>query len=59
MEPTDFVIECPHCFTPVLIEKINCAIFRHGTLKSNGQQIDPHALHLFTFQTPIFTALKK
>ena len=44
MEPTDFVVECPHCFNPILIEKINCAIFRHGTLKSNGQQIDPHAL---------------
>ena len=44
MEETDFVVECPHCFKPVLIEKINCAIFRHGTLKSNGQQIDSHAL---------------
>jgi hypothetical protein len=44
MEAKDFVVECPHCFTPVLIEKINCAIFRHGTLKSNGQQISPHAL---------------
>ena len=44
MEPTDFVVECPHCFKPILIEKINCAIFRHGILKSNGQQIDPHAL---------------
>ncbi len=44
MEASDFVVECPHCFKPVLIEKINCAIFRHGTLKTNGQQIDPHAL---------------
>jgi len=43
MEPTDFVVECPHCIKPVLIEQINCAIFRHGTLKSNGLQIDPHA----------------
>lgn len=44
MQSTDFVVECPHCFTPVLIEKINCAIFRHGTLKSNRQQINPHSL---------------
>ena len=43
MEPADFVVECPHCFKPVLIEKINCAIFRHGTLKTNGHQIDSHA----------------
>ena len=43
MEPRDFVIECPHCKEPVLIEKINCAIFRHGTLKSNGKQINPHS----------------
>jgi hypothetical protein len=43
MEPIDFVVECPHCKIPVLIEKLNCAIFRHGSLKSDGQQIDPHA----------------
>jgi len=43
MEPIDFVVECPHCKNPVLIEKLNCAIFRHGSLKSDGQQIDPHA----------------
>jgi hypothetical protein len=42
MEPTDFVVECPHCKSPVLIEKLNCAIFRHGSLKSDGQQIAPH-----------------
>ena len=38
----DFVVECPHCKDPILIEKINCAIFRHATLKSNGIRIDPH-----------------
>lgn len=43
MEPFDFVVECPHCKIPVLIEKLNCAIFRHGSLKSDGQQIDPHS----------------
>jgi hypothetical protein len=36
------VLECPHCKEYIIIERINCAIFRHGTLK-NGKQIDPHA----------------
>jgi hypothetical protein len=42
MEPIDFIVECPHCKNPVLIEKLNCCIFRHGILKHNGTQIDPH-----------------
>ena len=25
------------------IEQLNCKIFRHGTLRSNGKQIDPHS----------------
>jgi hypothetical protein len=24
------------------IEQLNCRIFRHGTLKHNGQQMNPH-----------------
>jgi len=39
----DIIVICPHCSVPVLIEKLNCCIFRHGILKTNGQQIDPHA----------------
>lgn len=39
---TDIVVICPHCFLCVLIEKLNCCIFRHGTIKSNGEQIQPH-----------------
>ena len=39
----DIVIICPHCQMSVLIEKLNCRIFRHGTLKHNGQQMNPHA----------------
>lgn len=39
---TDIVVECPHCKDPIIIEKLNCRIFRHGTLISNGQQINPH-----------------
>jgi len=36
------IIICPHCNNSVIIEEINCAIFRHGILKSNGQQMNPH-----------------
>jgi hypothetical protein len=39
---TDIVVICPHCSDNVLIEKLNCCIFRHGSLKSDGQQIQPH-----------------
>ena len=31
------------CNVPVLIEQLNCRIFRHGILKSNNTQINPHA----------------
>jgi hypothetical protein len=37
------VILCPHCNSFVFIEKINCAIFRHGAFKINGNQIPPHS----------------
>ncbi len=37
------IVICPHCKNFVLIKKINCAIFRHGILKKNGKQIDPHS----------------
>ena len=41
----DFLqVDCPHCFQTIIIMKneINCAIFRHGVLKSNGVQMPPH-----------------
>jgi len=40
---TKLVVQCPHCKYPVLIEELNCRIFRHGVFKINGKQIDPHA----------------
>jgi hypothetical protein len=40
---TNIVIECPHCKDPIIIEKLNCCIFRHGILKINNKQIEPHA----------------
>jgi hypothetical protein len=36
------ILICPHCKDYILISKINCTIFRHGTLKKNGKQINPH-----------------
>lgn len=37
------VLICPHCKEYIIILQINCAIFRHGILKENRHQIDPHA----------------
>ncbi len=44
----EIIISCPHCQQQILIMKneINCAIFRHGILKSNQQQINPHETKL-------------
>ena len=38
------LVNCPHCQLPIQImsNEINCAIFRHGTFKVNGKQMDPH-----------------
>lgn len=36
------LIICPHCNKYIEIIEINCGIFRHGTYKSNNEQIDPH-----------------
>ena len=37
------VVICPHCKESIIIEEINCAIFRHAILKINNEQINPHA----------------
>ena len=36
------MIECPHCKITIIVEALNCRIFRCGIKKSNGTQIDPH-----------------
>lgn len=36
------IIKCPHCSNFIIIEKINCGIFRHGIMKNNGIQINSH-----------------
>jgi len=38
----NIIIICPHCEEFIVILEINCAIFRHGVFKTDGQQIDPH-----------------
>jgi hypothetical protein len=37
------ILTCPHCNGFIIINKINCGIFRHVVLKKNGKQINPHA----------------
>ena len=43
------LVNCPHCQLPIQImsNEINCAIFRHGTFKVNGKQMDPHTLKIY------------
>lgn len=38
------IVECPQCQNQIQIYKneINCAIFRHGIVKSTGMQMGPH-----------------
>ena len=39
----NIIVTCPHCDDQIIIEQLNCKIFRHGILKSNNTQINPHA----------------
>ena len=39
----NLIVTCPHCGDPILIEQLNCCIFRHGTLIASGRQIEPHS----------------
>jgi hypothetical protein len=36
------ILKCPHCEEFILIEKINCGIFRHGIIIKTGKQMNPH-----------------
>lgn len=38
----NFIITCPNCNESVLIEKLNCGIFRHGIMKKNQVIINQH-----------------
>jgi len=39
---TQPVLKCVNCDEYLIIEKLNCGIFRHGVFKSNQTQIHPH-----------------
>jgi len=38
----EIIILCPHCFETVIIEELNCCIFRHAYYKNTMQQIPQH-----------------
>ena len=38
-----FIITCPHCSLEIMIDEINCRIFRHGIYKASGEQLPPHS----------------
>jgi hypothetical protein len=38
----NFIVTCPNCSFSIIIEKINCSIFRHAVFISNGEQVPPH-----------------
>jgi len=40
---TNFIIICPQCYAPIIIEQINCGIFRHAICIDTNQQIPPHS----------------
>ena len=42
-DKTQNIISCPHCNEFIIIEKLNCGIFRHGVIKESGKQIDSHS----------------
>ena len=42
MSDTNFCVNCPHCKDIIIVEQINCAIFRHGILKTDYSQMHPH-----------------
>ena len=37
------IVTCPHCHEYIIIEQLNCGIFRHGVVKTTGKPIHPHA----------------
>jgi len=38
----EVIVICPHCLNLIIIEEINCRIFRHGIYK-NGEPLPPHS----------------
>ena len=42
-EPEEAILVCPNCKDSFIMEKLNCAVFRHAIFIATGQQINPHA----------------
>lgn len=42
-ELVNIIALCPHCAEYIMIEKLNCCIFRHGTFITTNKQINPHS----------------
>ena len=42
MSTNKTILSCPHCDIMIEVIEINCAIFRCGIYKENGQQVEPH-----------------
>lgn len=42
-EKDTIILTCPHCQESIIIEQLNCRIFRHAVLKATNSQINPHA----------------
>ena len=43
-EDDTIVLMCPHCKFPVIIEELNCGIFRHAVFKAKPtEQVPPHS----------------
>jgi hypothetical protein len=38
----NIILLCPHCSITILVEELNCRIFRCGMYKHNNTQINPH-----------------
>ncbi len=43
MYMNDIIVTCPNCQESIIIEKLNCCIFRHGVNIKTGQQINAHS----------------
>jgi hypothetical protein len=43
IDNVNLIINCPHCHEIIIIEQMNCRIFRHGIFKNTLQQINPHS----------------
>ena len=42
-ENKEWIVICPHCNEYLIINELNCCIFRHGIFKHTGEQMNPHA----------------